>query len=229
MNIISLAGDEAESPPSQYTWRYVLSIFARHRRDIIAAHIIAINAALLSVPVPLLLPLLVDEVLLDKPGRLVGAMNAVLPDTWQRALGYVLCVFFITVCLRLSSLALQVWHTRKFSLVAKDLIYRIRKQLIERLQRVSMSEYESLGGSTVSSHLVVDLNTIDEFTGNTVSRFVIALFTLVGAAVVLLWMHWQLGLFILIMNPVAVYFTLVISKKVKQLKHRENSAFQVLQ
>jgi ATP-binding cassette subfamily C protein len=52
---------------------------------------------------------------------------------------------------------------------------------------------------------------------------------LVGAAGVLLWMHWQLGLFILVMNPIAVYFTVVISKKVKDLKRRENSAFQIFQ
>jgi ATP-binding cassette, subfamily C, bacterial len=75
----------------------------------------------------------------------------------------------------------------------------------------------------------VDLNTIDEFTGVTVSRFLVSVLMLLGAAGVLLWMHWQLGLFVLVMNPVAVYFTVVISKKVKELKRRENSAFQLFQ
>lgn len=213
----------------QYSWHYVLSIFLTHKRALIGAHIVALFAALLSVPVPLLMPLLVDEVLLDKPGALLGMMRLAVPSEWQSGATYISIVLVVTISLRLGSLLLQVWQTRQFTLIAKDLIYRMRCELIARLNRVSMSEYESLGGTTVASHMVVDLNTIDEFTGITVSRFLVSLLMLVGAAGVLLWMHWQLGVFILVMNPIAVYFTVVISKKVKELKRRENSAFQIFQ
>lgn len=227
----STANEEVRSTHSrtQYTWHYVLSIFLAHKRELISANVVAILAALLSVPVPLLMPLLVDEVLLGKPGALVGAMQAVVPSEWHNGATFIAVVLIVTVCLRLGSLFLQVWQTRQFTLIAKDLIYRMRCELIARLNRVSMSEYESLGGTTVASHMVVDLNTIDEFTGVTVSRFFISVLMLIGAAGVLLWMHWQLGVFVLVMNPVAVYFTVVISKKVKVLKRRENSAFQVFQ
>ncbi len=214
---------------ARYSWRYVLSIFLLHPRELIVAHLVALFAAILSVPVPLLMPLLVDEVLIGEPGGLVNAMRMMLPAEWHHAAVYIALVLLFTIGLRLGSLLLQVWQTRQFTFVAKDLIFRMRRSLIERLNRVSMSEYESLGGTTVASHMVVDLNTIDEFTGVTVSRFLISVLMLIGAAGVLLWMHWQLGLFVLVMNPVAVYFTVVISKKVKELKRRENTAFQVFQ
>jgi ATP-binding cassette subfamily C protein len=42
-------------------------------------------------------------------------------------------------------------------------------------------------------------------------------------------MHWQLGLFILLLNPVVIYFTRVIGSRVKDLKSKENSAFEVFQ
>jgi len=42
-------------------------------------------------------------------------------------------------------------------------------------------------------------------------------------------MHWQLGLFILVMNPVTVYFTVLITKRTKELKKRENAALQAFQ
>jgi ATP-binding cassette subfamily C protein len=42
-------------------------------------------------------------------------------------------------------------------------------------------------------------------------------------------MHWQLALFILLMNPVVIYFTMVMGKKVKVLKRHENSAFEIFQ
>lgn len=212
-----------------YTWRYVLSIFLRHRREIVLANVVAILAAGLSVPIPLLMPVLVDEVLLDKPAELVAALSTLLPESAQGATGYILAGLAVTVVLRIASMALQVWQTRQFTLVAKDLIYRMRRELLARLERVSMAEYETLGSSTVASHLVVDLNTIDEFTGVTVSRLLIAVLSLIGAAGVLLWMHWPLALFIIVMNPVAVYFTLVISRRVKELKRRENKALQVFQ
>ncbi|TAL48217.1 MAG: ABC transporter ATP-binding protein, partial [Methylovulum sp.] len=90
-------------------------------------------------------------------------------------------------------------------------------------------EYESLGTGTVVTHLVTDLDTIDNFIGNTISKLLIAVLTIAGTAVILLWMNWQLGLFILLLNPVVIYFTRVVGAKVKYLKSRENSAYEVFQ
>jgi ATP-binding cassette subfamily C protein len=42
-------------------------------------------------------------------------------------------------------------------------------------------------------------------------------------------MHWQLALFILFLNPVVIYFTTVLGKRVKHLKARENKAFEIFQ
>jgi ATP-binding cassette subfamily C protein len=92
-----------------------------------------------------------------------------------------------------------------------------------------MSAYESLGSGTVVSHLVTDLDTIDNFIGNTISKLLVAVLTIIGTAVILLWMHWQLGLFILLLNPVVIYFTRVVGSRVKDLKAKENSAYAVFQ
>jgi ATP-binding cassette subfamily C protein len=42
-------------------------------------------------------------------------------------------------------------------------------------------------------------------------------------------MHWQLGLFILLLNPVVIYFTRVVGSKVKHLKAKENAAYEIFQ
>lgn len=52
-----------------------------------------------------------------------------------------------------------------------------------------MTEYETLGSGTVSSRLVVDVETIDQFLGISISKFVVAILTLIGVVVVLLWLH----------------------------------------
>ena len=118
---------------------------------------------------------------------------------------------------------------REFTRVSKDVTYRIRVGLLAHLQKVSMAEYEAVGSGSITSHLVTDVTAIDEFLGASLSKFIVAVLTVIGVACVLLWMHWQLALFILLMNPVVIYFTMVMGKKVKSLKANENVSFELFQ
>ncbi|MCU7843085.1 MAG: ABC transporter ATP-binding protein/permease [Candidatus Thiodiazotropha sp. (ex Monitilora ramsayi)] len=201
----------------------------QHRRELIAANLIAILGAMAAVPVPLLIPLLVDEVLLGQPGRAVGLMNSLFPETWHGPVLYIMAVLVLTLVLRFLALIFGVWQTWQFTRIAKDVIYHIRRDLLRRLERISMSSYETMGSGTVASHLVTDLEAVDNFVSITTSKFLVAALSIIGTAVVLLWINWALALFILFLNPIVIYFTTVFGRKVKQLKKRENSAFQAFQ
>ncbi|CAI3797304.1 Putative multidrug export ATP-binding/permease protein [Pseudomonas sp. MM221] len=181
-------------------------------------------AACCSVPIPLLLPLLVDEVLLGHGDAALKWMNHLLPSSWQVAAGYIGLMLALTLCLRLAALAFNVIQAKLFAGLAKDIVYRLRIRLIERLKRISLKEYESLGSGTVTTHLVTDLDTLDKFVGETLSRFLVAMLTLTGTAAILIWMHWQLALLILLFNPLVIYFTVQLGKRVKHLKKLENDS-----
>lgn len=212
-----------------YSWNTIYKIALEHKKELIFSHFIAILATIASVPVPLLMPLLVDEVLLHKPGVIVQTINPLFPEAWQLPILYISVILLVSVVLRIIGIIFNVIQSRQFSYIAKDIVFRIRTDLIGHLQTISMSEYESLGTGTVVTHLVKDLDTIDTFIGTTVSKLLVAALTVIGTAVILLWMHWQLGLFILLLNPVVIYFTRVIGSRVKDLKAKENSAFEVFQ
>lgn len=212
-----------------YDWNYIYQIALEHKKELVKAHFIAILAAIASVPVPLLMPLLVDEVLLKNPGITIKVVNYFFPEDWQGPILYILSVLFFSLLLRLISIIFNILQARKFSCISKDIIFRIRRHLIKRLQTISMAEYESLGSGTVVTHLVTDLDTLDAFIGTTISKLLVACLTILGTAAILLWMHWQLGLFILLLNPVVIYFTRVVGKHVKELKSRENSAYEIFQ
>ncbi|MDD2864018.1 MAG: ABC transporter ATP-binding protein [Methylococcales bacterium] len=216
-------------PVQTYSWRYILSIALQHKKQLISAHLIAIFATVVSVPVPLLMPLLVDEVLLNKPATVVQIVNAISPIEWQSPLLYICAVLVLTLFLRFLALVLNVLQSRQFTLIAKDIVFRMRSELVGHLQTISMTEYESLGSGTVSTYFVKDLDTIDNFVGTTVAKLLVAVLTVTGTAVILLWMHWQLGLFILLLNPVVIYFTRVVGANVKHLKAKENSAYEIFQ
>ncbi|MDD5266475.1 MAG: ABC transporter ATP-binding protein [Methylococcales bacterium] len=212
-----------------YTWDSIYQIALEHKKALIYSHFIAILATIASVPVPLLMPMLVDEVLLKKPGLAMKLINPLFPPEWHLPILYISVILIASLVLRIIASIFNIIQARHFSCISKDIVFRIRKDMIGHLQTISMSEYESLGTGTVVTHLVKDLDTIDAFIGTTVSKLLVAGLTIIGTAVILLWMHWQLGLFIMLLNPVVIYFTRVVGSRVKDLKARENSAYEVFQ
>ncbi|SIN84548.1 ATP-binding cassette, subfamily C [Sulfurivirga caldicuralii] len=212
-----------------YTWWRIWQLVKSHRRELIIANVIALAAALAAVPVPLLIPLLVDEVLLNQPGTLVGWMSQLFPPEWHGPVLYIGFITLVTIALRLAGLGLGIWQNRNFTLIGKDVTWKIRQDLLARLRHVSMDAYTRLGSGSVSATLVNDVNTLDDFISTTISKLIVAVLSLVGVSAVLLWLNWQLALFILLLNPVVIYFTIALGRKVRELKKRENTALELFQ
>ena len=213
----------------EYSWKRIFELVVAHKPNLIKAHIIALLAMLVTVPLPLLLPLLVDEVLLHKPGFIVNTLNTMIPQAWQTAIGYITIVSVVTILLRFFGVIFGVWQMQQFTVIAKDVTYKIRRDLLARVQGVAMTQYETMGSGSVTATMVNDVNTIDTFLGTTVGKLIIAIFSLVGVTLVLLWLNWQLALFILFLNPLVVYFTMRMGRQVKQLKKNENNAVDAFQ
>jgi ATP-binding cassette subfamily C protein len=211
------------------TWRGIADELKQHRAQFVQANFIALLAVIAAVPVPLLLPLMVDEVLLHHPGKMVATIGAWFPEVWHGPVLFIGAALLLTLGLRLTAILLNVWQGRTFSLMAKEVVYRIRVRMLSRLSRIALSEFETVGAGRVTSHFVTDLNAIDSFLGSSISGLIVSVLTLVGVASVLFWMHWQLALFILLLNPVVILFSTRLGKRVKELKKHENHAFEVFQ
>jgi len=215
--------------PKTITWADIYQLALTHKSKLISAHFMAILATLASVPIPLLMPLLVDEILLNKPGITLTTLNQLLPEPWHNPTLYIVTILVMSLILRLISTGFAILQSRCFVLISKDIIFHLRCRLIHALQKVSMKEYETLGSGRVISHLVTDLETLDAFIGSTVSKLLISILSITGIAIILLWIHWQLGLFILLLNPIVIYFTRLAGKRIKALKTNENTAISLFQ
>jgi len=220
---------QSNTPAPAIQWNWIIGIALQHKRELIIANIVALFGAIASVPIPLLMPLMVDEVLLDQPGVIVQTLQPIFPADWHGPVLYIGSVLVITLLLRFLALIATVWQTRQFVCIAKDATYQIRARMLQHLQCIAMSAYETKGSGTITSHFITDVNAIDQFIGETTSKFLIALLTVLGTTIVLLIMHWQLALVILFMNPLVIWVTLQFGKRVKDLKKQENSAFEVFQ
>ena len=93
-------------------WAYVRAIVREHRRELALANGVAVLAALAAVPVPLLMPLLVDEVLLNKPGITLRLLDPLFPAEWRGPTLYILAVLVLTLLLRLVAAVFNVVQSR---------------------------------------------------------------------------------------------------------------------
>ncbi|BCG17786.1 ABC transporter ATP-binding protein [Vibrio alginolyticus] len=172
---------------------------------------------------------MVDEVLLDQPAKGLDAMNAILPEAWHTPTGYIFFTLFLVVLMRAASQGLNILQSRQFTLVSKTITFEMRSKMIDKLGRISIRQYETKGSGGINAHLITDIETIDKFIGSTLAKFVISFLTVIGTAIVLLWLDWRLGLFILLVNPIVIYFSRKLGSMVKHLKRKENHSFEIFQ
>ena len=212
-----------------FGWSDILNQIARHRGRVLFGQVLAVLAALCAVPVPMLLPLLVDEVLLQHPGPAVRILDQIGQGIFSGPAYYIVSLLVLTLVLRFSTAALSIAQTRVFSVLSKGVIFELRKRLLQHLEEISMAEYETLGSGAVITHLVADLDTLDNFIGVTIGKSLVALLTLLGTGAVLLWMNYELGLVILLLNPLVILMTRLLGGHVKRLKRQENASLGAFQ
>ena len=209
------------------SWKSLLRGAGRYRAKIALGQLIALLAVVVSLPVPLMFPLLIDQVLLQKPAWLTETMDLLFSPSEPYL--YIVIVLATTLLLRLLFFTLNVMQSRLFTLISKELVYSIRKRILEHLKRVSVAEYEALGGGGVSAKLVTDIDTVDAFVGVSIGRFFVSVLMLAGIASVLFYINWQLALIMLVVNPSVVALTVWLGRRIRKLKKRENQQIENFQ
>jgi ATP-binding cassette subfamily C protein len=209
------------------TLKTIYKLILEKKPALIYGQIITLLAILVSVPIPLMLPMMVDEILLDKPAHFVDAINFFLDGT--TAFYYIAIVTVVVILLRFIYYFLGVIITKVFTKISKHVTFMIRKRLIEHLKIASMNEYETLGSGAITANLVTDVNTLDAFIITSVSKFVSSILTLVAVGVVMIVIDPVLGILILIIQPMIMLMSKKMAKIVGNLKKDENNAIEKFQ
>ena len=208
-------------------WKDIFRELKKYKKELILGHIFAFLAISVSVPAPLILPLIVDEVLLNKPGIFIHTYEKFFGkgDT----LSYVFTALIIVILMRFLFFIFTSIQVKIFTNISKSITHHIRVKTLKHLERVSMAEYETIGTGAIVSKIITDINTIDDFIGKTVSKLIISVFMILGVATVLIFINWKLGLLIVLLNPVVIYITTIIGRKVGKLKALENKKVEKFQ
>ncbi|MGB1227221.1 MAG: ABC transporter ATP-binding protein [Poseidonibacter sp.] len=209
------------------SFKYIFKLLLDNKKHLIIGQIITFIAIFISVPIPLMLPVLVDEVLLNKPDFFVNTINDTLGV--GNAFYYIAIVTLAVMLLRLLYFVFTVIITKIFTYISKYVTYKLRVKILTHLKQVNMNEYESLGSGAISSNLVTDINTLDTFIISIASKFIASVLTLLAVAVVIIAIDPILGLMILFIQPIIMIISKKISKKTGVLKKQENQAIEEFQ
>jgi len=198
-----------------------------YKKELLIGNFFALLSTLITVTIPLFIPILIDELLLHKEPRLTAFVANIFGEF--SLTGYVIFFLALTIILRYLGVLFATRQVKMLLIVSKDISFKLRKRVIEHLKRVALKEYEKFSPGAITSKLVTDIDTIDQFIGVTVGKMIISILILIFTSIILLLINWKLALFILITNPVVVFFTSKLARRVGKLKKEENKAVQNFQ
>lgn len=212
---------------NEITLKTIYKLILKRKKELIWGQIFTFIAIFISVPIPLMLPALVDEVLLKKPGFFTNNIDNFFGS--GNALYYIAIVTFCVIILRVLYFIFGAITTKLFTSISKYVTFKIREKLLRHLEKVCMNEYETVGSGAITSNLVTDVNTLDSFIINGASKFIASILTLIAVCIVMISIHPILGLMILFIQPIIMLISKKIAKNVGSLKKEENKAIENFQ
>ncbi|VAY86962.1 ABC-type multidrug transport system, ATPase and permease component [hydrothermal vent metagenome] len=210
-----------------YTWNNIFNDILKNKKILIQGNVLSIISALLSVPTPLVMPTLIDEIILNKPNFFVKYVGIIFSN--PGIIHYLITAFSIVILLRFLVLVTNMFQIKSYAIISKDIVFNMRCKILKHLENISMSSYESFATGDIASRMISDLNTIDDFISKSVSRFITSSLTIICICLVLFMINPMLAMLIIILNPIVIILSSKLSKKVAQLKTKENKSISIFQ
>ena len=179
---------------------------------------------LLLLPLPLLIPLLIDEILLNHPGKLTRFFSTYLNSHEPG----VMIVSVTGLILVLRGVAFwtanrQTYHALRIS---QRLAYSLRHRILYHLERLALPEYERMRSGGIVTRSMQDVETLARFLSQVVTTALSASLMLLGVAAILLWIHWQMALLVFLINPLFFGVAKILGRKSGKYLRRQHEAYQ---
>lgn len=209
----------------QYTFNTLYRQIVVQRNDVWRTSLYGILATLFLLPIPMLIPLLIDEVLLGHPGKLTETVTYFSGSTevWV----FVTVILFVVLLLRFLAFFFNNQKIFYATRITQKISYLLRHRILHHLERVSIAEYETLKSGGVASKTVQDVEGVSGFAGQLVTTALSASLMLVGIAAVMFWMNWILALLVFMLNPMFLGFSRLLGRKTAALLRRQYEAYEL--
>ncbi len=123
----------------------------------------------------------------------------------------------------LVGVGLTIWRGRVAAWMSNHMVYELRTQTYNQLQKLSLSYYDKRQTGSLMARVTQDVNELQNFLVDGIQLFLVNTLTIIGVFIILLRFNWELTLLVLIPVPISIYLTRRIWKflwsKLQRLWH----------
>ena len=176
----------------------ILSYIKPYMHRLIFAMFCTIMAAAGNLYIPWIIKDMIDEVLADKNGTMLN---------WIAA--SIIAIFVVRGLF---------WYGQNYlmSYVGQSVIIDIRAAVFKKLQRLSVSFYDTNKTGTIMSYVTNDVNALQSAMVENTIEMITEGFILIGSVVAMIYLDWRLTLFTVCTFPVVLWFMEFFGKKIRK-------------
>lgn len=194
-----------ESPFDIKHLKRAMVYVSRYKKRMIISLLLSAAAVIIGLFAPVITQYAIDRAIPDKNIPQLVLMAALL------LLTIVVNITFATV------------RSRIMTKVGQDIIFDIRTDLFEHLQRLSFEYYDSRPHGKILVRIINYVNSVSDTLSNGIITFILEIFNLIFIAVFMFMMHWKMALVILAGVPFLAAFILLIKTRQRKAWQRVNN------
>lgn len=187
--------EELESPFDIRHFKRALVYVAKYKKQVITSMILSIFAAVISLLAPLITQRALDVAIPQKNSTEIIILSGLM------LLTIIISIIFSAIRARLMTKAGQ------------DMIYDIRKDLFEHLQKLPFEYYDTRPHGKILTRVINYVNSVADLLSNGLITFVLEMFNLLFIMVFMFFLNWKLALVVIAGLPVFIGFMFAIKKR----------------
>lgn len=186
--------EELESPFDIRHFKRALVYVAKYKKQVITAMLLSVAAAVIS----LLAPLITQR-----------ALDVTLPEKNIPELIFLAVLLLLTIVI---SVVFSTVRAKIMTIAGQDMIYDIRKDLFEHLQKLPFEYYDTRPHGKILTRVINYVNSVSDLLTNGLITFVLEMFNILFIIVFMFMVSWQLALVVLAGLPLFLGFMFGIKK-----------------
>ena len=175
---------------------------AKYKKRIAISLILSALGSVIGLLSPLIVQNAIDNYMIP-----VDQASSVAPD--DRVKYIILSGAAVLACIIVSVIFAKI-RSVMMTKVGQDIVYDIRKDLFEHMQRLSFEYYDSRPHGKILTRIINYINAISDLMTNGLINFILEIINLVFITIFMFFVNWQLALVTMAGLPVYAFIMLVI-------------------
>jgi ATP-binding cassette subfamily B multidrug efflux pump len=198
------------------TMRKLVQYLGSYRIPILIVMLFAVASTIFSIVGPKILGKATTKLFEGVMGEIAGTGTGIDFD-------YIGRILLTTMALYLGSSLFRFIQGWIMSRISTDVTYRFRRDIAEKINRMSFKYFDSTSQGEVLSRLTNDVDTVNQTLNQSISQIITSVVTVIGVLVMMLTISWQMTLVALLIVPIAMgIIALVVSQSQKYFKQQQD-------